>query len=257
MEILKLVQGKKVKVSLFMQEEMQGPTGELILPVNKRLPFGFNIPGDVCYFEEGKQLRHRMVALPWPDVPNDFEIGQTVIDTQSALGCNLYAKDRVDKGFDGGSISLDSLNRCLSALELNSPYGGSLPGVRIPFSHASQDSRSFTKPRNFDNRSSAKGELTLLSDLLGVKSNCKDDPESKPMKLNLFPSSGFESNGDWEDDDYNESSTIIIDIDGGRDTKTVQRYLDDLDFNDAKAESKGSIEEDDDDLLALMDSASK
>jgi hypothetical protein len=44
----------------------------------------------------------------------------------------------------------------------------------------------------------------------------------------------------------------MIDIDGTSDMRTFNSYLDDLDLKDDKADSKF---DDDDDLLALMDSA--
>ena len=55
--------------------------------------------------------------------------------------------------------------------------------------------------------------------------------------------------------DSDNSNFIMIDIDGTADSKTFERYLQDLDLKDDgdKAGAKESIDEEDD-LLSLMDS---
>lgn len=86
-----------------------------------------------------------------------------------------------------------------------------------------------------------------------------DMAESKAFRINLFPdnNSFMKSEGSKTDED-GSSNFIMIDIDGTADTKTFERYMEDLDLKDShgsgRADSKDQVDEDDDDLLALMDS---
>jgi hypothetical protein len=133
--------------------------------------------------------------------------------------------------------------------------------------------------------SSAKKELMFLSDLLGVSTAEGKGGDSKgadvgKFKINLFPNRAFHNSCakaasgqgdglddptvDEEDDDYSSgvgdgSGFLIMDIDGTAGSKSVEDYMKALDLKegpsraDAKSGAKGG--EDDDDLLALMDSA--
>jgi hypothetical protein len=158
----------------------------------------------------------------------------------------------VSRDTDGSpGWSTESIAQCLSALETYAPFSGrrgSNGGAAASKTHGGRNSSDGIK---------AKAELSLLSDLLGAKSS-KETADSKPMKLNLFPTPGFGTSKDWDDDDdgYDGSTMIMIDIDASSGAKTVQRYMEDLDLGDSKAEGKMESKfDDDDDLLALMDSA--
>jgi hypothetical protein len=100
----------------------------------------------------------------------------------------------------------------------------------------------------------------MLADLLGISSSpAKGEApanEAKHFKINLFPDSGFDLKGGDEGKDSGDggSNFIIIDLDATADAKTLASYIEDLDLkDDVKASAKGG--DDDDDLLALMDSA--
>jgi hypothetical protein len=262
-ELFNFLQGKKVKVSLFLQREMQNPNGDLIIPRSPSLPFGTAIPGKVTYYVGSSAPQIDMLPLPFPDNPTDYCVSSTILDTSSKLGKNLYLGDESD---DGGELSTaHSVRMCLLALENRAPYAsfrvedGSTNSTAynaVVASGSSPDRRA----------ASAKAEISLLSDLIGTRSSKDDD--SKPLKLNLFPTSTFGGGsskcfgGDFDDEDdddgYNGSSVIMIDIDGTSGAKTVQRYMEDLNLGDSKAEAKDAKSEgddEDDDLLALMDSA--
>ena len=94
---------------------------------------------------------------------------------------------------------------------------------------------------------------------MGSSSNSakSDTADAKSFKINLFPDSGgfMKSDGSKGNDDEN-SNYIMIDIDGTADSKTFDRYMEDLDLKEPqggdRAGSKNDAEEDD--LLALMDS---
>jgi hypothetical protein len=107
-------------------------------------------------------------------------------------------------------------------------------------------------------KSSAKAELNLLADLLGMGVSAKDDSsDAKPFKINLFPDNNFDDKGSGFKSS-SASNFIAIDIDGTAGAKTMESYMADLklrDDDDGKADGKGC--DDDDDLLALMDSTAK
>eukprot|EP01035_Chromulina_nebulosa_P018735 gene18735-24499_t len=111
-------------------------------------------------------------------------------------------------------------------------------------------------------KSSAKAELNLLSELLGLEDRSSDKEDNKHFKINLFPVSTFEMK-DSNDDEYStieeskaESNFIIFDIDGTADAKSISKYMDDLGLNDSKSTNvAGSKATDYNDLLDLMDSA--
>ena len=240
--LLKFMQGKKVKVSLFLQQEIQNSNGDLIIPIGKILPYRVNYPGKVTYYENNRISR--CSNIPLYEVPVDFQIADSIIDINSTYGKNLYSKDNSsESGIDHNSSSL----ACLSALEANAPFSSSSSSLS-----SSDINKNVSHKTKSDAKSSAKAELNLLSDILGMKST-KEDADTKPMKLNLFPSSFMKED---EDESYDGSSIIVLNIDAASESKTIQQYMRELDFDDAKSDSKYEQKtiDDDDDLLALMDS---
>ena len=264
-ELLRFMQDKKVKVSLFLQQEMQLSNGELTICPSKRLPYGAEQPGKVLWYDRGMVVGRQSIGLPWPDNPNDLEVNTNIIDSHATAGKNMFLKDMAeDLVYDKHSFE-----ECIRALHENAPYvsSSSQKGTL-----GRSQSKEFVRPRRiYDSKVSAKAELSLLSDLLGAKSPAKsakdDSSELKPLKLNLFPSSSAfskeDDSGDADDEEYYRTGMITIDIDGASDAKTMTERLKDLDFNDddetdTKAEGKARSdgdEDDEDDLLALMDSA--
>jgi hypothetical protein len=55
--------------------------------------------------------------------------------------------------------------------------------------------------------------------------------------------------------DTDDNNFIMIDIDGTSDMRTFNSYLNDLDLKDDENKADSKYDDDDDDLLALMDSA--
>lgn len=96
----------------------------------------------------------------------------------------------------------------------------------------------------------------------GTPSSKSDMGESKAFRINLFPDTdGFmksEGGGSGSKGDSESSNFIMIDIDGTADSKTFERYIEDLDLKEesegGRAGAKNSHDEEEDDLLALMDS---
>lgn len=277
MELLKCMQDRKVKVSLFLQKAMQGTNGELMPEAIPRLPFGTSMPGEITYYERGRVVRSAKVNIPSSE--GDYiETATSILDKQSTIGKNLYWKE----GFTCPEYDTASIDRAEAKLQEDAPFVLASRGGGSPSSYAE---RKFTRPRTYDVKSSAKAERNLLSDLLGVRSSSSkskgtdsEDSAAKPLKLNLFPSSDMS-----KDDDDEGGATIMIDIDGASGAKSLHERMEDLDFGfddqrgsgkhlsrkavakydgddskEADAFDENAIDADDyddDDLLALMDSA--
>ena len=267
--LFRFFMGKRVKVSLFLQQSLQNNDGTLVLSHVGELPYGTEVPGTARYYEGhtvAKTLRFDSVV----------KIGCTevtdVINVQLRLGLNMYAKDAA-----GGGAPLpaqDAQAKALKALSVTS-------GAKIGDGPSGADDgpgggASRRSGRSGITASTAKAELTMLADLLGGVggSGAKHDAaEAKPFKINLFPETAnmFHVSGAKGGDDMAigegkdrepEETFIHIDIDGAADSKTMADYMKDLnlkdDDDDFKAGAKGGgrrDDDDDDDLLALMDSA--
>jgi hypothetical protein len=252
-------QGKKIKVSLFLQQNLQTLNGTLVLCNHGSLPYGTELPGQIRYFEDGKQFRAE--AFRSDIVDKCFECNE-VLESSSRLGMNMYVKSPLELAqtvassaeAKGGPVLSSSAQEASRAFAANHSNATAAP-TKTP-------SKTTTKYSQF----SAKAELTMLSDLLGLGSPAKGEKASavandKPFKINLFSNQGFSAKntggGDDDDDgdDYNSGGVLTIDIDARADAKTVDWYMRDLDLGEgSKAAAKGAAD-DDDDLLALMDSA--
>ena len=254
--ILKYLQGRKVKVSLFLQQRMQTLDGTLVLSNNTALPFGVEVPGSIRYYDNNACVRTRMVSNL--DVGSDGEPSNPLckalddaFDINSTLGLNLFSKDAV------AQAAAADKSTCLGALNaMHSTYNG---GVDQMTSHspAKMSGGNYSKTT----QASAKAELNMLSDLLGLGGaggkETDDSADGKSFKINLFPDTSF---ADSKDGDKSSGGLIMIDIDGTVGSKTVETYMSELGFkDDEKPGSHGSKgqEDDDDDLLAMMDAASK
>ena len=290
--IMRFLQGKKIKVSLFLQQSLQTSEGLLILNSVGELPFGTELPGTVKYFENNEVMK-----INYFDTPTNVGCVEAtdVINPALRLGLNMYTKDA---------------NNIIPQLGLSSPSSPAQAKVTLtemqelackqirnkdimdPFHLGISPSKQGDITPNNNIRmtsSSAKSELVMLADLLGgVGGTNKSEggSEAKHFKINLFPDSiangfrvssssssskGFDGddinyyneNGDKNDDDDDYDSNrgnggnnmIIIDIDGTADAKGFDRYLSDLNLKDDESDSKANAKsDDDDDLLTLMDS---
>ena len=233
--LFRFLQGKKIKVSLFLQQGLQTMDGTIVLNNNGKLPFGTEIPGTIRYYD-GKSIT----------VTKNFESGapsgcsesEYVLDVNSTLGLNMYAKDNAE------AKTLYPESSLLAAKAIASHIGVTAP---------SKSKRSGITSK------SAKQELNMLSDLLGISVGAKHEAEAKPFKINLFPDLNFDK-ADGKDSGSGSASSniIIIDIDGSADTKSFNRYLQELNLDDEKDAKPGRkivADEEEDDLLALMDAS--
>lgn len=267
--LLKFLQGKKTKVSLFLQRNLQGMDGTLVLNNDGPLPLGTTIPGTIAYYENGDLIKTRSfpTSIDHAAYANSVE-SEEMFDLSSTLGHNMYIPMNLNSQSGGPSFaSITAAGRemgssIMSARKMNPSSGAQAKG------HTSSSSGHFTLPSEM--KSTAKAELNLLADLLGIShsSSSKEvmDSDVKPFKINLFPDNTFDDKYEGKKSSSNEESGsgggyILIDIDGTCGAKTFQEYLNDLklqddDEKDTKRHAdRKNVEDDDDDLLALMDSA--
>jgi hypothetical protein len=239
-ELMNFLQGKKIKVSLFLQQQMQSMDGTLLFSNGGRLPYGTEKPFKIRYYSDNKVISQREFDMCSRE---SFLESDEILDYASPLGGNMYEKDT----FSELNRISESSRKCSKFMEAIVPYAAF---------GAAQSSKKKLRSSQCDAKSSAKAELNMLADLLGMNSSTssssKDDSDAKPFKLNLFPDS-FDSKGG---DEKGGNSIIMIDIDGAADSKSLSYYMEELDLKeDYKADAKGSSIDDEDDLLSLMDSA--
>ena len=249
--IMKYLQGKKVKVSLFLQQGMQALDGVLVLNNNGFLAYGAEIPGTIRYYDDNKCVSTRKFELG-----NDTTTAQILneyFDTSSSLGLNLFSKEATSQTALTDKTSVDS---AMAALSNQYSLRGSSSSAVGANSKASSGPNPVPASADRGSKvvaSSAKAELTMLSDLLGLGlgSGSKEDHinEGRNFKVNLFPDT-FAS--DSKDGD---SGFIMIDIDASG-SKSIDAYMSELGLKESKAQSKVVAADDEDDLLAMMDAAS-
>lgn len=234
--LMRFLQGKKTKVSLFLQRNLQTMEGTIILNNDGALPYGTQTPGMISYYEGGNVVKRRGIEIEGYE--NCVE-SEEVFDMSSQLGFNMYINRELQEAMSG-TPSFESIVEA-----------GRDMGAQMAISGAASAKRNFDAPQA---KSSAKAELNLLADLLGMGVSSKGEVAAKPFKINLFPDNSFEEKGSSA---KASSNFIAIDIDGAAGAKTLDGYMRELklkDEDDMKAACKG---DDDDDLLALMDSATK
>jgi hypothetical protein len=295
--LLSFLQGRKIKVSLFLQQGVQGVDGSFTLDLKGKLPHGTEVPGKIRMFE-GNTIA-RSIDFDSPASAVGCYEDREVFDMQSQQGLNVYMKDAdSEASADAKSTSHHgpvlpfsqapafALASKLFLARLAPPPSGGTSGTRRP----SIDSPNMIirPPQPEIVQSTASAELNMLADLLGLGASAKDD-DDKPFKISLFPDDGYSSSADSKSSGP-RSDFIILDIDGTVGAKSVARYMEDLGlsddwggdargggrshrhpWDDKASDSKGSArdrgdrkedfvpheEDDEDDLLALMDASAK
>ena len=245
--LFKFLQGKKTKVSLFLQRNLQLTDGTLVLENDGPLPYGVEKPGTIRFFSGGEVVNETHVEMDGYEL---CEETSEMFDAKCQLGYNMYIPPEQNTAIAAMRFpSLDIANKDLGNRISCNPESSSL--------HA--QSKGSMKSRRADMKSSAKQELNLLADLLGMgaaadASSCAKGSDIKPFKINLFPDSNFDEKGSGS---KSSSNFINIDIDGSAGAKSFDTYMSELKLDDADSKAEGKDGDDDDDLLALMDSAAK
>lgn len=269
--LFKFFQGKKVKVSLFLQRKIQSVNGSLQLNNKGILPYGTELPGDIRFFEGPKVVRE--IDFPSP-LRQDCSAATEILEPDWHIGCNIYSKeDNVTAGAGktaaGAKREQSQAGPFFSTLEASKAFSrtGSFLSSTTPLLAPSKSSIEVEQSRptsKFSSQISAKAGLGMLSELLGVStvnsgSKGSAKPEDRLFKINLFPNAEFqEKAGDMSSDskgiDDVTGGFISMDIDASAGAKTMSTYMEIMDWKDEDEEADGK-DGDEDDLLALMDSA--
>lgn len=248
--------GKRVKVSLFLQQNMQSNTGSLILTNSGNLPYLAERPGQIRYYENNRVVRTDYFHSELREKTKETN---DLIDSTLTLGKDLYNRSYGD---DSGTPSsfIDASRAFAKNPALHASYvpeKGSGAASLIADALSSYSSSAGAKASAKQSSDiSAKAEISLLAELLGGGSKESSKGEEKPFKINLFPTQTFQAKGDDsgnlddKDEGTYDSNFIMFDIDAAADAKTLARYMEDLGLKETDQKAEGK----DDDLLDLMDS---
>lgn len=230
------VQDKNVKVSIFLQHELQSCDGTIHLLNDVQLPYGTKSNGIATYFESGSKVYEKSV-----EDSRKQEESTDILDASSVLGQNIYDV-KFDKNVKKLRKFLSITAECSKIMFENGNFGFKTNEVVLKHSNKYESK----------NLSGAKVELNILANLLGIidrQSESKDRKDT--FKMNLFPDSTFISK---EGDERWDSSVIVVNIDASSDSKSIQRYTNDLKLQDFDHKESDNKVDEEDDLLSLMDS---
>eukprot|EP00899_Mesostigma_viride_P019408 jgi/Mesvir1/27469/Mv07246-RA.1 len=230
--LLRFFQGKRIKVSLFLQEGLQNQDGRLVLPKPAPNPGTKHKLGSVRVFDESGGVKESQVTLCTPP-------DATLLSYPVPLGGNLYAKDRIVKAPEAEQPGADAGGAAPAA-------GGATQARSMPAASSTGDGLPTSERMGPDDyvpqSKEATQELNLLASLIGGP---KSDASS--FKINLFPdtnsSNVIPSGGKSAADNM-----IIIDATCGKGKGGgLEDVMKSMELEDTQGES--------DDLLSLMDSA--
>lgn len=227
--LCRFFQDRRVKVSLFLSDNLQAQDGSIIHTHAGRLPRHTEKPGIIRYFSsDGTLQREETIKVANAEkvlMPSEVVTTHTRL---CELGTNLYAKDR-------------------RKLANNNAAATASKGIGASsISGSSSSSSSSSTNISAADAKSATAELNLLAQLLGGTSTSSKESEHFSLP-NLFPDTSLTINS------KDGSKTVTADIItfDAEDLKTRQSQLEKQlkELNLDEPASNG----DDDDLLDLMD----
>uniref|UniRef100_A0A7S3D0J4 OSCP1 n=1 Tax=Palpitomonas bilix TaxID=652834 RepID=A0A7S3D0J4_9EUKA len=217
--LLHLLQGKRIKVSLFLQDKIQSSDGTFIFPTGEEMLEKMELPGQIRLFEGGAQTKVLKLGLPQSQ---EYKKSTTPRAVYISLGSNLYAKDR---------------KKAAEPAKEEAPA----PAAAATPSSAAFPEPSPTKRSAPVNPEQAKSELNLLAGLVGSKA-----PAADTFKLNF----GGDNFADTEEVKASSSGpnvrTLVFD---GKREPHLEHLMKEFSVSGPEPAAEG------DDLLDLMDSA--
>lgn len=265
--LLTFFQGKRVKVSLFLQGGMQHLDGSLVLHRAGPVPPGGTPPGSVTYFARDGS-RAEQTPLPAVAVPGSLPYAKEVVLDASArtvaLGFNMYSADR--SKLRGGppmpgpnGLASRGANYLGAGLGVSASAAAAtslavLTGqdVQHGAGGAGGGKEEDEEGKAGEGADSTSAGLNLLAGLLGVTQEAEDSSPGT-FALNLFSASTGEGAGAGAGSGWG-SDVLVVDASDAAGLQKLMAQLDDEwgDLGDGKApEGK----EAGDDLLDLMDMA--
>lgn len=196
--MLRFYEGKRIKVSLYLKQNRQTQTGVLVLSNAGKLPFGTEVPGTIRYLEGGSVVRTKKFASSVTkyeiNKSSNSSIGgegqasssssgggnvlcvevKSVLDLDNTLGLNMYAVDEASALAPSSSYALaESMMKKAWDIEPGSGAwtrrGGNRSGGGLP---------GWKTPQRVVTQATAKAELNMLADLLGLPDESKHSSRS-------------------------------------------------------------------------------
>jgi hypothetical protein len=99
--LLRFFQGKNVKVSIFIQDNMQSSSGVIYLPMNDTAPPAVKKPGSVSYYNSsGNIIKETQINLKLSSVYQENKNIERVNIFTTEQGGNIYLTERKGKEQD-------------------------------------------------------------------------------------------------------------------------------------------------------------
>lgn len=167
--LARFFQDRRVKVSLFLTDQLQAQDGSMIHTHAGKMPLGTDRPGTIRYFTDGKLAREEFVKVANGDhvTPTPVGVDITKPGRPCELGTNLYAKDRRKKGAAAAAAAASASKST---------------GTSVPIFEPDEASKL-----------AAKTELNFLAQMIGGGSRPAKDTEKFSI-VNLFPDSSNDGN---------------------------------------------------------------
>ncbi|CAL4058704.1 unnamed protein product, partial [Meganyctiphanes norvegica] len=233
--LLGFVQDLHIRVSVFLKEKVQTPTGRFVLNTEGPVPYGSEVPGPVRVFLPNGEV----------DAVHHFQTGCKYIRAlvpgsltatgprQTTLGTNMYTSTASDSQ-ESTPVEADENNQ--NFIPINS----------VPNNASPQSVLDTMDSIEASGQGGRSNELNLLAQLIGAASS--QAREETQFRLNLFQN----DNHDIGDDDQPIYGRDVITIEGSQRGKHSElgQIFGELTMHDEEpVTDKGQ------DLLDLMDSA--
>ena len=230
---------KRVKVSLFLADGLQKNDGTITLSGGGPLPPGFDPPGMISYFaESGMAMGSDTFVVPHANTITDEPLGAPLDPRRQAackFGHNLYSKE--------APAVPPAQQAAVAATAARAGQGTASAGASKPRPDSALLAASILEGSSAN---AARSNLNMLADLIGPTSGGGD------FKLNLFPNipdATYAGKGGV----VGRVDTIVIDGMGAGSNAQLKGVMDD--FNIGSSDAAGG--DDEDDLLGMMDEASR
>lgn len=216
--LCRFFQGRRVKVSLFLQDHIQNLDGSIILDASGQLPKGTDVPGTIRHFTaDGKASGTSTIQIINSEKVQPFK------NITTALGGNLYSKER-------------------------KPSSSSSSSDKSKDSKPKKPTEPVEEPTIISE--SGKAEMNLLADLIGTKDA---SVTGEKLKIDLFAAKDPYGSAIGKGGAADRTADIIL-IDTAEGKKAACKELEKL-YGMNIEETYDEKVDDEDDLLALMDSA--
>ncbi|CAM9188684.1 unnamed protein product [Ectocarpus fasciculatus] len=215
--LLEFFQGRRVKISLFLQYRVQLPNGTLVLDPTGKLPVGVETPGMIRYLGSG-DADEAVVSLPMAAADTVHGSLTTYVDFDSPMGTNFY-EPSPHGALDPGAVGMKTPATKAAAAAV-------AEAARRKIGRTKSDDKR--EDKEGEGASTATAGLNLLAALLGAqaKDEAGDDVDGvgaggakrrggqrDSFKINLFPEDPFDAaQAKGGDDGDLEGETVTIDL---------------------------------------------